>query len=397
MINIENGKSSTLLGGVIKHCTGCRACEQICPKSAISMVANNEGFLESSINYSRCIDCGLCRLVCPQNKAPELNTPLKVYAVRDIDDKEIRKSASGGAFVVAARNILSKGGIVVGAAYNNDMSVSHIIVNSLDDLQKLQSSKYVQSDTYHTFKKVREGLKKGTLVLYSGTPCQIAGLKGFLRKEYDNLYTMDLICHGVASPKLFSKYLSWLSHKLKCEIIDYNFRDKSIAWGLEYMIKVKHKSKAKARPSSLDPYYYHFLKGDTYRECCYCCKYSQRDRIGDITIGDYWGIEKEHPDFYSSKGVSCLLVNSKKGMRLWNMISKDFAFIESSFEKSAKANHNLKSPTLRPSIRDRIYNHIDEISVDEYFSTQLAVPFNLKARVKTILPKWFKIFIKRYL
>lgn len=393
-VNTVDKSQPLLLGGIIDYCTGCRACEQICPHSAMSMQPNAEGFLESFIDYIKCVDCGLCRLVCPQNIKPKLNDPIKVYAVRDKNDSEIHISASGGAFAAAARTILTNGGIVVGAVYNDDMTVSHIVVDNMENLHKLQSSKYVQSNTESTFREVKKLLKSGKNVLYSGTPCQIAGLKGFLRKDYENLYTMDLICHGVASPKLFAKYLEWLGGKMGGKIVYYDFRDKSTGWGLDYMTKTK--TKTKTMPCSLDPYYYHFLKGDTYRESCYRCQYSQKNRVGDITIGDYWGIEKEYPYFYSTKGVSCALINTPKGQHLWEQISQEFVSLESTFDKVVNANHNLRASTPRPAIRDIIYKHIDDLSVDKYFTTQLPIPFNLKARIKWLLPIWVKVLIKKY-
>ena len=391
---MNSTKSPNLLGGTIAFCTGCRACEQICGHGAMSMQPNKEGFLESFIDYEKCVDCGLCQLVCPQNTKLHLLKPQKALAARDKNDTELKKSASGGAFAAAARVILSQGGVVVGAAYNDDMTVSHHIIDRLKDLPQLQSSKYVQSNTTDTFKSVKKLLRDGRTVLYSGTPCQIAGLKGFLRKDYDNLYTMDVICHGVASPKLFVKYLEWLSGKMGGKIIYYDFRDKSTGWGLDYMTKTK--TKTKTMPCSLDPYYHHFLKGDTYRECCYHCLYARQERVSDITIGDYWGIEKEHPSFYSTKGVSCLLVNTDKGQKLWSMISSEFIFLESTFDKIANANHNLKHPTARPAVRDSIYKQIDELPVKEYFASHLPVPFNLKARIKSVLPVGLKVLIKKY-
>lgn len=379
---------------ITEYCTGCRACEQLCAHHAIVMKSDKEGFVTACIDEGKCVECGLCSKRCPQNNLIGKSEPIASLAVRDKDDEELAVSASGGAFAAAARVILLHGGIVVGAAYNDDMTVGHIVVERLDDLYKVQSSKYVQSNTMATYSQVKAMLREGREVLYSGTPCQIGGLRAYLRKDYDTLYTMDLICHGVASPKLFAKYLVWLGGKMKGKIIGYDFRDKSCGWGLDYMTKTKTKTKTK--PSTLDPYYYHFLKGTTYRECCYRCNYCTKERVGDITIGDYWGIEKEHPEFYSTKGVSCLLVNTEKGERLWSIVKDEFETLESTFEQVAKANHNLTRPTQRTPLRDVIYQHIDDMEVNDYFATQLKIPFNLKARIKLLLPKGLKIWIKKH-
>ena len=379
---------------ITELCTGCRACEQLCAHHAIVMNSDNEGFITASIDSELCVECGLCIKRCPQNNLMDKFTPISSLAVRDKNTEELKVSASGGAFAAAARVILQRGGVIVGAVYHDDMTVGHYVVDRLEDLHKVQSSKYVQSNTEATYSQVKALLINGREVLYSGTPCQIGGLRAYLRKDYDTLYTMDLICHGVASPKLFAKYLVWLGGKMKGKIIGYDFRDKSCGWGLDYMTKTKTKTKTK--PSTLDPYYYHFLKGTTYRECCYRCNYCTKERVGDITIGDYWGIEKEHPKFYSTRGVSCLLVNSEKGERLWSIVKDEFDTLESTFEQVAKANHNLTRPTQRTPLRDVIYQHIDDMEVNEYFATQLKIPFNLKARFKLLLPKGLKVWIKKH-
>lgn len=372
-----------------KDCCGCWACKNVCPVQCISMPEDAEGFRYPTVDKDKCINCHLCEKVCPiiHAEADKPNEKQRAYLLQHKDKEVLLQSASGGAFAAAVRVILSQGGVAVGAAYNDDMTVSHHIIDRLKDLSQLQSSKYVQSNTAETFKSVKKLLRDGRTVLYSGTPCQIAGLKGFLRKDYDNLYTMDVICHGVASPKLFAKYMEWLGGKMGGKIIYYDFRDKSTGWGLDYMTKTM--------PCSLDPYYYHFLKGNTYRECCYHCLYARQERVSDITIEDYWGVEKEHPEFYSTKGVSCLLVNTKKGKFLWNLISSEFISLESIFDKVARANHNLKAPTPRPAIRDNIYKQIDELPVNEYFASCMKVPFNIKARIKSMLPGWLKVFIKK--
>lgn len=377
---------------ITEFCTGCRACEQLCPKQCISMKSNKEGFLTAEIDENVCIHCGLCQKRCPQNNMPDKHNPIKVLAVRYKKDKELKNSASGGAFVALAHQILERNGVVFGAAYGEDWKVGHIAVRKEEDLYKLQGSKYVQCDTLHTYSEVKTLLSEGKKVLFSGTPCQIGGLRGFLRKDYDNLFTVDLICHGVASPKLFQKYIEWLGKETKGKILYYNFRDKSGGWGLGY--KAKTKTKTKTKTANLDPYYYHFLKGDTYRECCYRCRYCTQERISDITVGDYWGIEREHPKFYSTKGVSVMLLNTEKALNCFEQAKSMFYIQESTFKQASRNNHNLLSPTKRTLLRDTVYNQLDDRNTEEYFNTVLKTPNRFVDKLKGLLPMRMKLILK---
>lgn len=377
---------------ITEFCTGCRACEQLCPKQCISMKSNKEGFLTAEIDENVCIHCGLCQKRCPQNNMPDKHNPIKVLAVRYKKDKELKNSASGGAFVALAHQILEQNGVVFGAAYGEDWKVGHIAVRKEEDLYKLQGSKYVQCDTLHTYSEVKTLLSEGKKVLFSGTPCQIGGLRGFLRKDYDNLFTVDLICHGVASPKLFQKYIEWLGKETKGKILYYNFRDKSGGWGLGY--KAKTKTKTKTKTANLDPYYYHFLKGDTYRECCYRCRYCTQERISDMTVGDYWGIEREHPKFYSTKGVSVMLLNTEKALNCFEQAKSMFYIQESTFKQASRNNHNLLSPTKRTLLRDTVYNQLDDRNTEEYFNTVLKTPNRFVDKLKGLLPMRMKLILK---
>lgn len=379
---------------ITEKCTGCRTCENVCPKHAISFVADKEGFLIPDVDSASCIDCGLCQKRCPQNGYEQWTEPADVYAVRDKDDEELFQSASGGAFAVIAHDAIEQDhGIVFGAAYIDDeLHVGHVSVHNVADLCKLQSSKYVQSNTFETFAEVKRYLDDVRKVVYCGTPCQIAGLKSFLHKDYDNLLTIDIICHGVPSPLLFEKYLEWLSIK-KSKVISYDFRDKSKGWGLKY--KVKTKTRIEVLSGVLDPYYYHFLEGNTYRECCYNCRYCRKERVGDITIGDYWGIEKEHPNFFSTKGVSCVLVNTPKGMEAFELVKEKHYCIESSFDQVALHNGNLLHSTKRNEIRNHIYDGIRGKSVSQFFCENMVYPRSLKAIVKSLIPSRIKMFLKK--
>lgn len=195
-----------------------------------------------------------------------------------------------------------------------------------------------------------------------------------------------MICHGVPSPKLFQKYIEWLGKEANGKILYYNFRDKSGGWGLGYIIKTK--------TANLDPYYYHFLRGNTYRECCYCCKYCTKERIGDMTLGDYWGIEIEHPKFYSTKGVSVMLLNTDKALKWFGQVRNLLYVQESTFEQVSRKNHNLLSPTQRPKMRDTVYNHLDDIDVEEYFKTILKTPNRFSDKLKGLFPMRLKLILK---
>ncbi|EOS13055.1 Coenzyme F420 hydrogenase/dehydrogenase, beta subunit C-terminal domain [Phocaeicola sartorii] len=380
---------------ITEYCTGCRACEQLCAKKAIRMVADREGFLMATVDGNLCVDCGLCAKRCPQNRKDLLHgKSLATWAVRLKDEHTLYRSASGGAFAGWAAFVISQSGAVFGVKYNEKMRAVHVKVETWEELQPLLSSKYVQSDTGNTFAEVRKLLNEGRLVLYSGTGCQIAALRSFLGKDYDNLILVDLICHGVPSPLLFSRYLELLRKKHGANIDEYDFRDKRGGWGLGY--KYKYKNTHKYGTAVSNPYYAYFLQGYTYRECCYRCHYACTERAGDITIADYWGVEKYHPDFYSTKGVSLMLVNTRKGGCFWNQVECDFVCQESKLEYAVKGNQNLKSPTIRTDkIRDYIYDGINSMEVEEYFAARFPLHPSLTQRIKDRMPVGVKLWLKR--
>ena len=372
------------------QCVGCRSCEQSCPKHCILFRENEEGFLYPSVDEEKCIECKKCISVCPmENKEIHCNVPLGVWAWRNKNDVDIMRSASGGAADSAARTILQNGGVVYGAAYDKNLVVRHIEVMNDWEREKIQSSKYVQSDLNDCYSKVKFQLTKGKKVLFTGTPCQVAGLYSFLGGDKPNLYTVDLICHGVPSPKFFRKYLEYQNRQMKGNVIYYNFRSKEMrGWGTQYLLKTKTKTKTKTL--SLDRYGKHFMSGDCYRESCYVCAYANMNRVGDLTVGDFWGIKKSHPKFYSPKGVSSVFINTEKGKTLFEEM-KPLAEIESAtLEEGMIKQHNLICPTRRPVNRDIFYKNIDEWG----FIDELHVGMQVKERLKSILPskliQWMK-------
>lgn len=382
-----------------KDCTGCRMCEQICPVNAVTMKENKEGFIEPVINKEKCINCGLCFERCPQLNSLSNNglDKVEVYAAKNNNVEVQRCSSSGGIFFALAEYVLKNNGVIYGCAFNKDIVAEHMRIDNIDDLVKLRGSKYVQSDTKDTFKTVKMDLNDKKFVLYSGTPCQIAGLRLFLGKKYENLITVDLVCHGVPSPKLFKKYKEWLEKRYNSKIVNYEFRNKEKnGWGLTSKI-VFENGKTKFLDSRLDPYYKTFLDSITYRESCYNCKYANTNRISDITLADYWGIEKEHSEFYDKFGVSAVIINTFKGKKIITEIGQCISLRYSELNKVISRNSNLIQSSERKNIRDNIYKMIDDMDFDEYSKRELKFKVNKKDFVKNLVPSTLKSFIRKIL
>lgn len=349
-------------------CCGCGACVCVCPEHAITMKEDENGFLYPEIDDARCIGCGACNKVCAYQGNPVLNKPLSVKAVSNRDSSVLMRSSSGGVFYELARFVLSQQGKVYGAAYTKSdegLSVEHIGVDRIDDLTRLQGSKYVQSQLGDTYNSIKREILSGKLVLFSGTPCQVAGLKSFLGREYDNLLTLDLVCHGVPNQRQFNEFIQFLSKKFHGKVVEFSFREKEHGWTdfyIEAIVENKYHLSKKYGYCKLFAYYTYFLESDIYRENCYSCKYATMKRCGDITLGDFWGFEQEHSSIRSEEtwkqslktGISCVLLNTEKGKNLFCKVSSKFHVAESDFEKAAKVNKQLRKPSPASSRRDKI-------------------------------------------
>ncbi len=376
-------------------CFGCGSCFQACPKSAISMEEDDEGFLFPEIDDEKCVGCSLCVKKCPSLSPLEKNHfKQETFAALYKNDDICRKSASGGAFAAFAMETLSRQGAIFGCAYDDDLNAVQTEVRSSQDLIKLQGSKYVSSDTKNTFIEAKNELLNGKSVLYSGRPCQIAGLRKYLEKEYENLVTVDLVCHGVPSQKLFTKYLEWLGRKNGGKIIYYGFRDKDVG-GWSCGGKFKTKTKTKTNEASCDPYYASFLRGETYRYSCYECPFASAERAGDISVCDFWGVEKFYPDIDTAKGVSGIIINTEKGKRFLGECKNEFALKEIKLDELKAQNTNLNHPTPMPEKRMTVYQ---DCIVDGKFvpDVEFASPLKYQIRqiVSKILPKSVKNIIK---
>lgn len=303
-------------------CCGCSACVHICPKQCVSLFLDNEGFLYPKVNASDCIDCGLCEKVCPVISQKEEKKPLETIAALSINEDIRLKSSSGGIFTLLAENIIKQGGIVFGARFDEEWAVVIDSAKTQDEIELFRGSKYLQARIGDSYKQCKEELDKGKEVLFSGTPCQIAGLQNFLRKPYSNLLTVDFVCHGVPSPGVWKKYLEEVLNSSKKAIKDVNFRNKPEGWRKFHLTinwDEENNTCTLSSRYSDNPYMRAFLANMILRPSCYECPAKSGRSHSDITIADFWGVENFVPELDDDKGVSLVLVNTDKGK---NTISK---------------------------------------------------------------------------
>lgn len=344
-------------------CTGCKACGNVCGVSAINFVENKEGFFYPQINESTCVKCGKCMVACPvlhSDKILKHNVQNKLYAAWAKDDNLRLKSSSGGLFSIFAEHILSCGGIVFGAMMDDNMKVFHVGIEYIEDLYKLRGSKYVQSDIRNVFKEAKCCLKTGRKVLFTGTPCQVAGLYASLgkMKDNDNLFTVDIICHGVPSQKSFDYYISQLNNRLNdTKIVRFSFRD---AGGWSCSCSCSCSSGNTYKIGYKDNLYMQlFLKSLLHRESCYTCTYASMKRVSDITIGDFWGIGSKVPfDHDVSKGCSLMIINTGKGEMILDKIKSKIFMEERLISEAIVVNEQLREPCRRPAKRSEIYDYL---------------------------------------
>lgn len=352
-------------------CSGCSACSNICPTGAITITENKEGFMIPTVNLSKCTHCGLCNSVCPIINFSKKTKAIKhtnCYAVQAQDEIRIN-SSSGGVFPVVARYFLKNGGYVCGAAYSEDFkSVNHILIDEISDLPKLLVSKYVQSDLSCVFKKIKNLLENGKMVLFSGTPCQVAGLNNFLGKKYSLLYTIDVVCCGVPSRKIYRKMLDETIEFPDETIRDIKFRLKEDGW-YSYAMKIMTNKNTYKIKNNESAYLQAFFKGIITNKICSVCPYDDFDRNSDITIGDYWLIGKYDKKLDDNKGTSVVLINTKKGESLLlNTLKKNFKLIaKTPSEWTLEGNSNLIKP-IRHNSRRQFFFNADKLNIADNYS-----------------------------
>lgn len=379
----------------LEKCTACGACVQKCPKNCIEMKKDDNGFLYPIVNSLDCIECGLCEKICPIGKQlKEKEKPL-AYACATAENNMLIQATSGGVFGAIANYVLENGGVVYGCAYIEHLQATHIRVDSKESLLSLFGSKYVQSNTQSTYKECEEDLKSGKQVLYSGTPCQIAGLKNYLQREYSNLITADLVCHGVASQAYFDKFVEFLEKKERAVCTNYNFRSKRNAgWSVAGLASFKTENgktfDKKQYYFSNYYYYYYYLSCSIYRESCYSCEYANLNRVGDFTLGDFWGAEGLSIPFDIEKGCSLVLLNTDKAVEIFEKL--DLHKYQVPLEVATKYNKQLTAPSHARYNRNELLREYREQTAE---TSQLNFKKKNKkkiliGKIKYIIPKGIK-------
>ena len=391
--------ASYLLNGEKKNCSFCRACISACPVSAISAEKDEDGFLFPVTDKDKCINCSKCFNVCPFSDGEKIPAQeQEYYACKVKDDKTRFLSSSGGAFSEIAECFCNENYVLFGAVIDSDLKVRHAYTKNIKNLGDFRKSKYVQSDIGDSFIKAKQFLESGKKVLFSGTPCQIAGFKNFLGKEYENLLCIDIVCHGVPSQELFDKYISELSDELSEKIVKFTFRNKDGFYGRkcnQKTVLIETESGKKYTKQVLEcEYLAAFHEAMFYRESCAQCPFASSERVGDITLGDFWGIEDVDKDFDDGRGVSLLIFNTPAGKKLLPLLEERTAMLKAEKEQAVKKNAQLRRPVKPHENRDKFFKLNREKSFCESVRGCMFIPspfrlklYNASQPVKKLLKK----------
>lgn len=404
-------------------CCGCSACVQRCPKQCINMKEDEQGFLYPIIDIATCIDCGFCEKVCPMLNPSATKEPLQVLAAKNRNEEQRLRSSSGGIFILLAEYIIKRGGVVFGAKFNEKWEVEHCYAETIEDLEPLMRSKYVQSDIGNTYKETERFLKQGRQVMFVGTSCQIAGLKRFIRKEYDNLLAIDFICHGVPSPGIWRKYLeeikssqsesvgknTVLSSSLKYVpvITGINFREKQnggYSWkkyGFEVSVRSPFNGDRNTVLKSGIFYENIFMRGfllNLYlRPSCYKCTAKNGASDSDLTLADFWGIQNYHPEFDDDKGVSLIFIHTNKGKNDVAYLSTQVDIINSDISEATASNSSYLQAVQFPpkySIFWKNYAKTKSVHISFGKATRKSIIDKIKSKIRCYFGKHYRALFK---
>ncbi|MGL4739843.1 MAG: Coenzyme F420 hydrogenase/dehydrogenase, beta subunit C-terminal domain [Sarcina sp.] len=363
-----------------KDCCGCYGCENICPKNCISMNNDNEGFWYPKVNNLKCIDCGLCEKVCPMISSISKRLKIKYLAIKNREESTRLESSSGGVFSLLSDEIIKDDGYVIGSCYNENLEIEYNIAKVREEVATFRGSKYSQSRLNNIYLKVKKLLNNDQQVMFTGTPCHVAGLKHFLGKEYEHLLLVDIACHGVPSPKVFKKYIFNLNEEQKSEVITFSFRNKDESWK-NYNIKYKFKNGKEVNyKANKDIYMQGFLKDLYLRPSCYNCKFKKPYTESDLTLADYWGVQNIHPEFDDDKGVSLVLVNSDKGQAFIDNISDKIDMIETDGEFAIKNNPCIVKPVNYNPKREKFFEDFDKMDLIKNIEDKTKISFIVRCK-----------------
>ena len=382
------------------QCTGCGACKAICPKGAIAFRPDEEGFPSPVVDADQCIGCGMCETACPALNAPEQHPIRAAYAAQLKDPDALKESTSGGIFTALCREIFRRGGVVYGCVWDENYNAVFRAAENEAEMLPMRGSKYVWSWAGDTFPEIKKTLEAGRTVLFTGLPCQVAGLKKFLRKDYDNLYTADFFCGGAPSPYAFSEYLKSITKDVPLKDLDFKLRDKE-KHGVGVHITYNTPKGRACQTYVSNPYYFAFFTKVFHRHSCYRCPYRYENRTEDLTFGDYWGVESYHHEFDARAGVSAVLVNTDKGAALLDAV-KDQLQLSETTKAHIAAKNNLTLGDARkefhvPGFRKAFFATLKAKGWKAAERKYLFNKARFKLWLKELLPKKFVARLKKLL
>lgn len=345
-------------------CCGCGACAAACPKQCIAMEPDEEGFMYPQVDRGNCVNCGLCETVCPVDHREKIKNIPTAYAAWNTDEQIRMESSSGGMFTLFAEAMINSGGVVFGARFDEQFRVVHDYTETVKGLRAFRGSKYLQSQVGDAYHIVKQFLIQGKIVLFSGTPCQIAGLRSFLGREYEKLICMDIVCHGVPSPLIWEKYLAHREKQVTSQVQRVTFRDKKNGWR-NYQVLIGFKSgDTYFCPCADDEYMKVFLRDICLRPSCYDCAFKSLHRESDITLADFWGVEALYPEMFDDKGTSLLILNSERGKQLFEQVKDAACFREADLEQALRYNPAMIRSARPNQKRDAFLAQLDKKDFD---------------------------------